>query len=360
MAKDDSDVEKKKEEVVSESELEAKIQAKLDNLDSNSSADEVEEEVEETEKDSTPEKSEKEESEEKEEEKEEKEETEESETDEKQAESEVKLTDEKSSTPDEKEELSEAYLRAAVHQGWTKDEVVKFFDDSPELAKRTFEKIYESTNKLTSEFAALGRAKVAKPAAKESSPEVKVIDIEALEKEYKDDPLFDAVKLLNTEMIRIKSSKPAEIEEATSKLKGRESQLFEQQLNSFFNDDTLAPYGDFYGVVEDSAAQWDDVLTGVQLKKRVELVELADQIILGATQQGINMPVAEALEKAHMLVSAPIKDKVIAKEIKDKLVKRGKSISLKPSSSKSAKKTGNKKVSMAELETKVAGMLAKF
>ena len=56
-------------------------------------------------------------------------------------------------------QLPDAYYRAAIHQGWTPDEIKEFFEANPELAIKTLAKNHESTNKLNSEFARMGRIK---------------------------------------------------------------------------------------------------------------------------------------------------------------------------------------------------------
>ena len=98
--------------------------------------------------------------------------------------------------------LSDSLYRAAVHQGWTPEEIKKFYDGQPDQAEKTFKRIYDSTNKLTAEFARLGRAK---PEVKvEDKPAAVVTDdakMAALKEQYgADDPLVLALESLQAKV----------------------------------------------------------------------------------------------------------------------------------------------------------------
>ena len=60
--------------------------------------------------------------------------------------------------------------------------------------------------------------------------------------------------------------------------------------------------------------------------------ELADQIRAGRALQGLDTTVEEALIQAHLLVSEPVREKMVRTNIVSKLQKRSKSLSLKPGS----------------------------
>jgi len=53
--------------------------------------------------------------------------------------------------------VPDAYMRAAEHQGWKKEEVEEFWRDEPEKAERTLSKILESTNRLSTQWGQLGQ-----------------------------------------------------------------------------------------------------------------------------------------------------------------------------------------------------------
>ena len=270
------------------------------------------------------------------------------------------------STPEEKPAdkpgLSEAYYRAAVHQGWKPEEVKEFFDKDPKLADRTFANIYDSTNKLSREFANIGRAKQ-ELAKKGPEPESKVkpvekseykeVDISKLRKEYDNDPLvemmaqqqeqnkalFDQVQELTTVK---QPDQPAVTEEAI-RANIREEATTQQLITTFFGGDDLKVYDDFYGAVPKDAKNWDD-LTRDQKINRWGVLEMADQMLIGASSQGREMDEVEAMTLAHLSVSEPIREKVIRDEIKANVVKRGKGLTLKPAGGKKpeASKPGSK------------------
>ena len=55
-------------------------------------------------------------------------------------------------------EVPDAYVRAAIHSGWKEEDIEAFVKANPEVANKTFENLYNSTNKASREWAAIGRA----------------------------------------------------------------------------------------------------------------------------------------------------------------------------------------------------------
>lgn len=249
--------------------------------------------------------------------------------------------------------LSDALYRAAVHQGWTPDEIKTFYEGDPGKAVKTFQRIYESTNKLTAEFARLGKIKPeleqqqqAKP--KSAAKAVSAEQLAALKEVYgDDDPLVKTVESL----IEAIGSKPQEqVVQQQQPATEQVDQATQQMIMGFFADGGMKPYSEFYGVVKEGAA-----LPEAQFKNRMAVLELADSILLGAERLGRKMNVPEALELAHLTISEPIREKAIRADIKSKMVKRSKSISLEPKGGQEAKNTGP--VTQTELEAKVADKL---
>lgn len=248
--------------------------------------------------------------------------------------------------------LPDAFYRAAVHQGWTPDDIKDFFEASPEQALKTFAKIHESTNKLSSQFAKLGRIKPTKTADKvdadnsKSSSDDGIID--ALKEQYGDDSAV--VKAFTTMQTKLDTATmQKEVEEPEE---GELDPAIQKRVNSFFTDSSMKPYIDFYGEGNDAAK-----LTIKQSETRYKLLELADSIVLGSQQQGREITVEEALESAHLLLSEPMREEAMRTELKAKIVKRAKGVTLKPKKSKAASPAKDAKLDEKQLVAKVGAKL---
>lgn len=253
-------------------------------------------------------------------------------------------------------EIPEGYVRAARRQGWSDEDIADEIEANPERARRLFANAYETTNKATRDFAAIGRekAEAARKAAKEKAeaeaPEVKdYITADELSKIADGDEAtaaalksFNAaLKARDVEIAKLRKSSPsiddmdfARTDQMASTARARaaadEADLM--RINQFFGAENMKPYNDFYGNLKDSQNMGD--LTPNQRNHRVEVLQVADQLIVGKRAQGIEIPTAEALEDAHLFVTEPIREKIITDGIRSSLTKRSKSKTLRPSDSK--------------------------
>ena len=66
-------------------------------------------------------------------------------------------------------------------------------------------------------------------------------------------------------------------------------------------------YDDFYGALSKDAKNWD-TLTQDQKVNRWNVLQMADQMFIGATSQGRDMDVNEALTLAHLSVSETMRE----------------------------------------------------
>ena len=152
--------------------------------------------------------------------------------------------------------LSDAYYRAAIHLGWKPEDIEAEYKANPELTVRTLGNAYESVNRLSKEYAALGRiqkeqvaAPVVEPVEKES--EFKGIDVDALRKQYPDEPLIDLVATVNaqnkamfdeikaTRSAPVATGQPSGITEAQTRALNQEVAMIQQQIDTFFKSDAL-------------------------------------------------------------------------------------------------------------------------
>jgi hypothetical protein len=64
------------------------------------------------------------------------------------------------------------------------------------------------------------------------------------------------------------------------------------------------------------------------------MLERAQLMLDGAEATGIKLSAVEAMERAHLEVSAPITSQIVREQIKASVVKRAKGVTLKPSAGK--------------------------
>ena len=270
--------------------------------------------------------------------------------------------------------LSDAYFRAAIHRGFSEQEIKDFYETNPKLAERTFANIYEAVNRSSREFADIGRARkqmvsdtTPAPKAKDTATEAqqdegfKGLDIEQLRKDNPDDPLIDMIaaqqtqnEMLYDEVKTLKSTEPAPVSGQPSgrtteqqRAFNQEGAAIDQQIGAFFQADDLKSYNEFYGSLSKDAVNWD-ALTPGEKANRWAVIEMADEMIIGAEHFGREMKIDEAMRLAHLNVSEPLRERIIREDIKSKVVKRSEGISLKPSST--AKPATSAPTNVQELE----------
>ena len=266
--------------------------------------------------------------------------------------------DSKNKSDDEEVTLNDAYYRAAVHQGWEPEDIKEFFEANPELAVKTFAKIHESTNKLSSEFARLGRVQPAKgqqktePKTATEANKAKADDgtLAVLKEQYGDDSAV--VKMFQNMEARLDAAtvKVEESEQAQEDI----DPIILGKIEKFWVDPGMKSYAEFYGEGKDEAK-----LTIGQSANRYKVLETADSIILGCQSQGRKITPEQAMESAHLLVSESVREGAIRKELTTKIKKRAKGVTLRPSKSKKAPEPKSKELDAKGLEEVTAIRLQK-
>ena len=253
------------------------------------------------------------------------------------------------STPEveKKDEIPDAYIRAALHRGWSQDDVDDLVKSNPELAKKTFEATYLEVNNASREWSELGRAKIEAERKQVEVPTVtETIEQEdsgtkslivKLEKEYPDDPLIDVViaglkSKPKVQPVKQVSQQQQGYETATARANVAGNFAIDQRVNTFFSADVLKPYEKFYGKLELGQAP-EDLTNGQQLN-RLTVLQEAECIMAGHNSRGQVIEVEQAMEKAHFIVTEPIRKQVIRDNLKATATKRKNSMTLRPSDSK--------------------------
>ena len=279
------------------------------------------------------------------------------------------------STQDAPVSIPDAYVRAAVHQGWDKADVEELIKANPEMALKTFTSCYNSVTAAGKEWSALGRAKIdsLREAAEAGNvePEDKTIEplLDKLKENYANDPLIEVVsKLLKANTAKPKTSTPVASNQQqqvdlyrteTQRATAAANSSVDQRVNSFFSDTNMGPYEEFYGKLNLSQTVGD--LTNGQQEHRLQVMQEAECIMTGFRMRGIEPTVEEVLEKAHLIITEPIREQVIRGDLKKKATNRTKT--LRPAKSKksgSASTQGNnvKPRNRQELLSKVGQKLA--
>jgi hypothetical protein len=243
-------------------------------------------------------------------------------------------------------EIPDAYVRAAIHQKWSQKDVDELVESNPELARRTFENCYNSVVQASRDFSEIGRAKIEldrQQATKQTVTEtVEQEDtnttalIAKLEKEYPDDPLIDVViaglKSKPKPVQQSISQQQQGYETATARHNAATNAAIDHRVNSFFDADNMKLYNKFYGQLE--LGQIHEDLSNGQQRNRLTVMQEAEFIMAGHGVRGQKIEVEQALERAHLIVTEPIRTQVIRDSLKATSIKRKKSMTLRPSESK--------------------------
>jgi hypothetical protein len=263
--------------------------------------------------------------------------------------------------------LPAAYRRAAKYYGMTDEEVDDLFKSSPELALKHFGKQAASMQAETAQWSALGREKKAALIAEQKRQQeeaartgrgqadpfdIKPVDVEGLIKKYGNDELIrDLVGPLNAtiEALRPLISTTMENREYVQGVKRTETR---NTIDEFFSHADLKPFVDLYGVKRGE-------LSPEQAAKRDKVLEIADEMMMGAQVRNQRISLHDALNLAHDVVSAGHKTIAARTELKKGLKTRADGVALRPSRRGSEAGDGTPK-DEAELVARTKGRLAKI
>ncbi len=261
--------------------------------------------------------------------------------------------------------LPDAYYRTAVRQGMDDGEIKEMFEANPEVAIRVLGKIHEASNKISDDFAAMGRAKMKsadKPAdttVVQTATEVnagKKVDLAALKEEYgAESNMVKAFEDLQASIPTPTVPTGQPVQQPDQPQNMPLDPRVEIMVNQFFTDPALKPFADFYGEGKDI-----DKLTIEQNKHRWEVLDKADEIATGAQIMGRPIAPDEAMDRAHSLVSADVQKQAMRAEFKATIKKRSKGLSLKPAKSKTTTPVKDEKAKAADLEANVQARMEKI
>lgn len=237
---------------------------------------------------------------------------------------------------DKEDGLPPAFVRAAVHRGWKEEDVQAFYETNPEAALKTFQNCYMDVNNASREWALLGKAKIEKdtilkqPEPKDQ-PRFEGVDVKKLKEDYDlDDKTVAVLEAQNRQYVKLQEEYNAKhVPQPTQQKPVGPDPNVELQVENFFSGNNLKDYSDFYGSLN-IGQDWSDLGHG-QYNNRWRVLEQANMILVGAESMNKQMDPVEALERAHMMISEPVRERVIRERIKSDVTKRSNSMTIKPS-----------------------------
>jgi len=263
-----------------------------------------------------------------------------------------------------------AWQRSLKARGWSDDEISAFWGQNPEMAAKVFERVHTSRNAELTEWARLGReAKkqhglLPDPSvdAPETKPQPKAtegvlpggfqpLDAKVLAEQGGIElPVAEALVGPINELVGQFNQVLPIVRQNVESTKNSAQAALQQVVDGFFGGDDMQSFAEFYGDGER--------LTDDQLAKRGEVLETADALVAGATLQGRGLTVPEALTMAHDMVAIEHRDQIARRDLKKKVRRRAKGLSLRPSQRKAKPPSG--KATRTQLERRVQEGLTKL
>ncbi len=222
---------------------------------------------------------------------------------------------------------------AAKRGGFSDEDIADFMESNPEAAVRTFTKLRDSYNDLTSQYGRLGEHErmrqpdqappVDQTAHTQQRSPGRRQEADQLTDIYGEEALKEIEREYEPAFIE-KVLKPlvAPVHEAMELARAQQAQAVGQEIDSFFKG-LPEDLGKIYGVGSEATAD--------QVTNRNDLAQLADNIRTGAQMQGVNLTVSDALERANMMFASKHLVEIERKKIKKAVQKRSKSITARPS-----------------------------
>lgn len=210
---------------------------------------------------------------------------------------------------------------AAQHVGGLKDEEInELYQQNPTLASRIFENYLSAFSAMSRQTGLLPTQSpqpVQQATQRPQAPTSKIDQLIANIKEFSEtngEPLGEFVQALHNEVI-------APFRQMQAELMVQKQQMIAAEATNTTN--ALAEkFSDVYGQ--------GDKLNLMQQTNRQKLYEVADQLRTGAYQQGHEMSVKDAINRAHLIITA---DKQVAfgrQQVQKQIQKRSRQITARP------------------------------
>lgn len=237
---------------------------------------------------------------------------------------------------------------AASTLGWTDERIDKLVKADPELAAETISNLAASYTNLSRQLLTApqqpaGTQQEQQPAQSPTSKLDQIYaDLNAFA-EANGEELTEFIKALKSELIDPWRAEQAKIEVQKQELNKSEARQTFGKLSTEF--------AGLYG-------KQGEARTPEQQKAVADLGEVADQLRAGAKLRGQEMTIADAINRAHLLVSHNYREQAVRKAIKEQVQKRAKGLTAKPTMrQRPAPASGKSKEAAAEALTRKAAEL---
>lgn len=252
----------------------------------------------------------------------------------------------KKKTDDETLTLPAAYIQTAVRLGMSEDKIKEDFDKNPETMISLLGELHKGENGLSARYSQIGRAIKTKQVTDQKATtdddtsSESFVDIKKLKARFEEDDdeaatLIDGViKPLNDALVKMQKQLDQRVQPSGQPAYNREGELaLQTQVNSFFDNDQLKEFQDYYGTVEPGEDP-RKALTGTQFQHRHEVCKEGNFIRMGAEFSGEKLTVSDVLQRAHLQLTEPMREETIREKISSKIKKRAKSLSVKAGTKK--------------------------
>jgi hypothetical protein len=241
---------------------------------------------------------------------------------------------------------------AAERAGWTRDEIRELAAANPDVAARTFQRLFDSQNDLTMRYAKLGEdasgqspppepRTIREPwAAQQRQPESELDEaagllaeiygeerLEALRDKYSSDGADFIGEVLAPLAQRVTEAVTGPVQEVRQFLEAQEVERASQTIGDFFGN-MDAEYEGIYG--SDARNGHSESISDDQREVRMEMSRLADQYRAGAKLQGHEVSVREALEAAHNVIASKHLEQIERRRLTSRVKSRSRQLTHRP------------------------------
>jgi hypothetical protein len=218
---------------------------------------------------------------------------------------------------------------AAELGGWKQSDIEDLIAHNPVLARVTFSNMAAGYNALSQQYAQAARSVI--PAQQLQAPTVAAPAPSALDELLSNPEKFKALSEIAGDELMKGFIKPL-LDERKSMLEDRQfiaslrQEALVREINDSFTDVAKDGFEEFYGKAGETTQE--------QQNNRFKVGQLADQIRAGAQLQRVNMPVKEAIRRAHLILTANQVKATARKEIVKQVQTRAKQLTLRPTARK--------------------------
>lgn len=213
--------------------------------------------------------------------------------------------------------------------GWSESDVEEFVASNPTLARITFQKIAESYNNVSLQYAQAARNGVPQLAHQPQQQQNATTQKQTatLESLYND--LTNFQEVAGSEMVErfikpLKSEVIEPLREVLGFVAERKAEAIRDEVTKGFAAISKGGFEKVYGDPAD--------LTEAQRSNRQKVAEMADTIHVGARNRQVPMSYTEAIRRSHLIVSAGRMEQAARNDIRKQIKQRSTQIISRPSS----------------------------